>query len=186
MRKINKEPRSWDNLIVRRSTSDAALRRDEKKGKKKENKGEPVLAEECDTHLAAVDNVVPVPAAVIHHIDVIQVGVGPVHQLLDHVQRHGGGLLDFVIHQPRPVGAVHVAALHFGRAPVVGEEQHPVGSRVQCVSARIPSLSRRCTKVSSFFLSLQFFVFFFFSITIITRHQSVMSSARNLQHLRDH
>lgn len=114
-----------------------------------------MLAEECDTHLAAVDNVVPVPAAVIHHIDVIQVGVGPVHQLLDHVQRHGGGLLDFVIHQPRPVGAVHVAALHFGRAPVVGEEQHPVGSRVQCVSARIRLC--RAAAQSLFLLSLQLF-----------------------------
>lgn len=119
-----------------------------------------MLAEECDTHLAAVDNVVPVPAAVIHHIDVIQVGVGPVHQLLDHVQRHGGGLLDFVIHQPRPVGAVHVAALHFGRAPVVGEEQHPVGSRVQCVSARIRLC--RAAAQSLFLLSLQF-VFFYYN-----------------------
>lgn len=97
-----------------------------------------MLLEECDTHLAAVDNVVPVPAVVIHHIDVIQVGVGPVHQLLDHVQRHGGGLLHFVIHQPRPVGAVHVAALHFGSAPVVGEEQHPAGSsKVECASDQI-------------------------------------------------
>jgi hypothetical protein len=28
-------------------------------------------------------------------------------------------------HQPRAVGAVHVAALQLGHIPVVGEEQHP-------------------------------------------------------------
>lgn len=123
---------------MRRSTSDVELSLEEKKKKKKDKKKEsPLLAEECDTHLAAVDNVVSVPAVVIHHIDVIQVGVGPVHQLLDHIQRHGGGLLDFVIHQPRPVSAVHVAALHFGSAPVVGEEQHPAGSKVECVGDQI-------------------------------------------------
>lgn len=122
-----------------------------------------------------MDNVVPVPAAVIHHIDVIQVGVGPVHQLLDHVQRHGGGLLDFVIHQPRPVGAVHVAALHFGRAPVVGEEQHPVGSRVQCVSARIRLCRAARTKSLSSWPPVVVF-----SMTIITRHRPVMSPTRNL------
>lgn len=78
----------------------------------------------CDTHLVTMDNGVPVAALVIHHIDVIQVGVRPVHQFLDEVQCHSSGLLDFVIHQTSPVGAVHVAALHFGHIPVVSEEQH--------------------------------------------------------------
>lgn len=136
---------------MRRSTSDVELRR-EKKKKKEKKKESPALAEECDTHLAAVDNVVPVPAVVIHHIDVIQVGVGPVHQLLDHVQRHGGGLLNFVIHQPRPVSAVHVAALHFGSAPVVAEEQHPAGSsKVECVSDQIQGGKVSPKPVSIFF-----------------------------------
>lgn len=82
------------------------------------------LTVKCDTHLAPVDNVVPVPAVVIHYIDVIQVGVCPVHQLLDHVQCHSSGLLNFIIHQPRPVGAIHVAALHLGHIPIVGEKEH--------------------------------------------------------------
>lgn len=82
------------------------------------------LTVKCDTHLVPMDNVVPVPAMVIHYIDVIQVGVCPVHQLLDHIQCHSSGLLNFIIHQPRPVGAVHVAALHLGHVPIVGEKEH--------------------------------------------------------------
>lgn len=79
------------------------------------------------THLAAVDNGVPVLALVIHHVDVIQVGIGPIHQLLDHIQRHSSGLLDFIIDQPGPVGAVHVTALHLGHVPIVSEEEHSAG-----------------------------------------------------------
>lgn len=82
------------------------------------------LTLKCNTHLAAMDNVVPVPAVVIHHIDVIQVGVGPVHQLLDHIQCNSRGLLNFIIHQLCSVGAIHVAALHLGHVAIVGEKQH--------------------------------------------------------------
>lgn len=81
-----------------------------------------------DTHLAPVDNGVPVLAVVIHHIDVIQVGVCPVHQLLDQVQCQSSGLLNFIIHQKGPVGAVHVAALHLGHVPIVREEEHSAES----------------------------------------------------------
>lgn len=85
-----------------------------------------------DTHFAPVDDVVPVLPVVIHNIDVIQVGVCPVHQLPDYIQRHGGGQLDSVIHQLCPVGAVHVAALHLGHIPIISEKQHSVeGWRVQ-------------------------------------------------------
>lgn len=84
-----------------------------------------MLPVKCDTHLAPVDNGVPVPAVVIHHIDVIQVSICPVHQLLDHIQCHSCGLLNFIIHQPGSVGAVHVAALHLGHVPIVSEEEHP-------------------------------------------------------------
>lgn len=71
-----------------------------------------------------MDNGVPVLAVVIHHVNVIQVRVCPVNQLLDYIQCHSCGLLDFIIHQPGPVSAVHVAALHLGHVPIVGEEEH--------------------------------------------------------------
>lgn len=83
-----------------------------------------LLTVKCDTHLVPVDNIVPVPAMVIHYIDVIQVGVCPVHQLFDHIQCYSSGLLNFIIHKPCPVGAIHVAALHLGHIPIVGEKYH--------------------------------------------------------------
>lgn len=74
--KINKETHSCNNLIARKHFWCGARERQKK----------PLRFQgECDTHLASVDNVVPVLAVVIHYIDVIQVGVCPVHQLLDHV-----------------------------------------------------------------------------------------------------
>lgn len=71
-----------------------------------------------------MDDGVPVLALVIHNINVIQVGIRPVHQLLDHIQCHSCGPLNFIMHQPGPVCAVHVAALHLGHIPIVGEEHH--------------------------------------------------------------
>lgn len=67
---------------------------------------------------------VSVLAMIIHHLDGVQVGVGPVHQLLDEVQGHSSGLLCLIVHQSGPVGAVHVAAFHLGHVPIVGEEEH--------------------------------------------------------------
>lgn len=93
---------------------------------------DPRMTSQRDTHFAPVDDAVPVLPIVIHHIDVVQVGVCPVHQLPDYVQRHGGGQLDSVIHQLCPVGAIHVAARHLGHIPIISEKQHSVeGWRVQ-------------------------------------------------------
>lgn len=123
--KINRETPShvtiWSLSIEKRErTYDVEPEEDKKKI---------VLTVKYDTHLAPVDYGVPVPAVVIHHVDVIQVGVCPVHQLLDHVQCHSSGLLNFIIHQPSPVGAVHVAALHLGKVPIVSEEEHSAEER---------------------------------------------------------
>lgn len=76
------------------------------------------------TYLAPVDDGVPVLSSVIHHVDVIQVGICPVHQLLDYIQGHSCGLFDLIIHQPGAVGAVQVAALDLGSVPVISEEHH--------------------------------------------------------------
>lgn len=112
-----------------------------------------------DTHLAPVDYGVPIPAVIIHHINVIQVGVCPVYQLLDHIQCHSSGLLNFIIHQPGPVGAVHIAALHFGHVPIVSEEKHSAESGsnhiikyykgcclIYCESSRVFNLCSRSSK----------------------------------------
>lgn len=85
------------------------------------------LTVKCDTHLASMDDGMPVLAVVIHHIDIIQVGISPVHQLLDDIQCHSSWLLNFIIHKARPVSAVHIAALHLGHIPIVSEEHHPAG-----------------------------------------------------------
>lgn len=93
---------------------------------------EAALMSKRDTYFAPMDDVVPVLPIIIHNIDVIQVGVCPVHQLPDYIQCHGGGQLDSVIHQLCPVGAVHVAARHLGHIPIISEKQHSVeGWRVQ-------------------------------------------------------
>lgn len=73
-------------------------------------------------------NGVPVLSLVIHYVDVIQVGISPIHQLLDDIQCHSCGLFNPVVHQPRPVGAVHVAALDLGSIPVISEEHHSAES----------------------------------------------------------
>ncbi|TNN82493.1 hypothetical protein EYF80_007328 [Liparis tanakae] len=58
----------------------------------------------------------------LDHFDVVQVGVGPVHQAVDQVQGDTMGEDDFAVHQLSAVLAIHVTALHPRRRPVVREE----------------------------------------------------------------
>ena len=78
------------------------------------------------SHQQALDNGVPVLSLVVHHLDVVQVGVGPVHQPADEIQRDAVGEYDLAVHQLGSVLAVHVAALHLGDLTVVCEEHLPV------------------------------------------------------------
>lgn len=65
-------------------------------------------------------------ALIVHHLDVVQVGVGPVHQSTDEVQRDAVREDDLTVHKLRTVLAVHVTALHLGDLTVIGEEHLPV------------------------------------------------------------
>ena len=65
-------------------------------------------------------------ALVVHHLDVVQVGVGPVDQLVDQVQGDAVGEHDLTVHQLGPVLTVHVTALHLGDLTIVSEEHLPV------------------------------------------------------------
>lgn len=63
---------------------------------------------------------------VVNHFDVIQVGVSPVDQAVDQVQRDAVGKDDLGVHQFGAVLAVHVAALHPRRGPIVCEKHFSV------------------------------------------------------------
>ena len=76
-------------------------------------------------HQQALDDGVAVLALVVHHLDVVQVGVGPVHQSVDQVQRDAVGEHDLAVHQLGAVLPVHVAALNPGCGAIVGEEDFP-------------------------------------------------------------
>lgn len=80
------------------------------------------------SHQQPLDDGVPVPALVVHHFDVVQVGVCPVHQPADQVQRDAVREHNLTVHQLGSVLAVHVAALHLWDLTVVGEEHLPVGT----------------------------------------------------------
>lgn len=63
---------------------------------------------------------------VVNHFNVIQVGVSPIHQAVDQVERDAVGEDDLSVHQFGAVLAVHVAALHPRRGPVVCEKHFAV------------------------------------------------------------
>lgn len=65
-------------------------------------------------------------ALVVNHFDVIKIGVGPVHQTVDQVERDAVGEDDLSVHQFGAVLAVHVAALHPRRGTVVCEKHFAV------------------------------------------------------------
>lgn len=78
------------------------------------------------SHQQSLDDGVSVLALVVHHLDVVQVGVGPVHQSTDEVQRDAVREDDLTVHKLRTVLAIHVAALHLGDLTVISEEHLPV------------------------------------------------------------
>lgn len=65
-------------------------------------------------------------ALVVDHFDVIKIGVGPVHQTVDQVERDAVGEDDLGVHQFGAVLAVHVAALHPRRGAIVCEKHFAV------------------------------------------------------------
>lgn len=90
----------------------------------------PVCFSFSNSHHQALDDGVPVLALVVHHLDVVQVGVGPVHHAVDQVQGDAVGEDDLAVHQLGAVLAVHVAALHPRRGAVVGEEHFAVVAEI--------------------------------------------------------
>lgn len=86
----------------------------------------------CASHQQSLDDGVPVLALVVHHLDVVQVGVGPVHQSADQVQRDAMGEHDLAVYELGSVLAVHVASLHLRDLTVICEEDLPVDRRTGC------------------------------------------------------
>lgn len=78
------------------------------------------------SHQQALDNGVPVLSLIVHHLDVVQVSIGPVHQPADEIQRDAVGEYDLTVNQLGSVLAIHVAALHLGDLTIVCEENLPV------------------------------------------------------------
>lgn len=90
---------------------------------------------ECSrSHQQALDDGVPVLAFIVHHLNVVQIGIGPVHQPADEVQRDAVGENDLTVHELRSVLAVHVTALHLRDLAVVCEEYLPVETKGQALS----------------------------------------------------
>lgn len=81
------------------------------------------------SHQQSLDDGVPVLAFVVHHLDVVQIRVSPVHQPADQVQRDAVWEYDLTVHQLGSVLAVHVTALHLWDLTVVCEEHLPVETK---------------------------------------------------------
>ena len=77
------------------------------------------------THQESLDDGLAVLALIVHHLDVVQVGVSPVHEPADEVQRDAMREHNLTVNKLGSVLAVHVAALHLGDLTVVGEEHLP-------------------------------------------------------------
>lgn len=69
---------------------------------------------------------VPVLALVVNHLDVVQVGVGPVNHSVDQVQCDAVGEDDLAVHQLGTVLAIHVAPFHPRCGAIVSEEHFAV------------------------------------------------------------
>lgn len=81
------------------------------------------------SHQQALDDGVPVFAFIVHNLDVVQIGIGPVHEPADEVQRDAVGEYNLTVHELGSVLAVHVAALHLRDLAVVCEEHLPVETK---------------------------------------------------------
>ncbi len=77
------------------------------------------------TYQQSLNDGVPVLAFVVHHLNVIQVSVSPVHQLADQVQSDAMREDDFTVYQFGAVLAIHITALHLRDLAVVCEEHFP-------------------------------------------------------------
>lgn len=77
------------------------------------------------SHHQSLNDGVSVLAVIVHHLDVVQVSVGPVHQPADQVQRDAVREDDLAVHQLGAVLSIHVTALHLGDLPVVSKEHLP-------------------------------------------------------------
>lgn len=71
----------------------------------------------------------PVLAFIIHNLDVVQIGIGPVHEPADEVQRDAMGEYNLTVHKLGSVLAVHVAALHLRDLAIVCEEHLPAETK---------------------------------------------------------
>lgn len=78
-------------------------------------------------HQNALDDGLPALALVVHHLNVVQVGVSPVDEAADQVQRDAVRKHDLAIDQLGAVLPIHVTALHLWDLPIVREEHLPVG-----------------------------------------------------------
>lgn len=83
----------------------------------------------CCSHQQSLDDGVSVPALIVHHLNVVQVGVSPVHQPTDQVQGDAVREHYLTVHKLGSVLAVHVAALHLWDLTIVCEEHLPVETR---------------------------------------------------------
>lgn len=81
------------------------------------------------SHQQPLDDGVSVLALVVHHLNVVQVGVSPVHEPADEVQRDAVGEHNLAVHELSSVLAIHVTALHLGDLTVVCEEHLPVETK---------------------------------------------------------
>lgn len=84
------------------------------------------MSTSASSHQQPLDNSVAVLALVVDHFDVIKIGIGPVHQTIDQVERDAVGEDDLSVHQFGAVLAVHVAALHPRRGTIVCEKHFAV------------------------------------------------------------
>lgn len=83
------------------------------------------------SHQQALDDGVPVLAFIVHHLNVVQIGISPVHQPADEVQRDAVGEYNLTVHKFSSVLAIHVTALHLRDLTVVCEEYLPVQTKDQ-------------------------------------------------------
>lgn len=71
----------------------------------------------------------PVLAFIVHNLDVVQIGIGPVHEPADEVQRDAVGEYNLTVHKLGSVLSVHVTALHLRDLAVVCEEHFPAETK---------------------------------------------------------
>lgn len=96
-------------------------------------------------HLQSLDDGVSVFALIVHHFDVVQVGVSPVHHAIDQVQCDTMGEDDLAVHQLSAVLTIHVTTLNPRRGPIVSEEHFSVAEK-QAQKGRRVQLSEGDTK----------------------------------------